>query len=226
MSTRRYSVVIGGALVLALVGCSQTDGGLSEPVVGAGESRGNAGTGDTGAAGDGELSAKDAENTNDEGKAHGDAPAFHFESGTLELGDFVYEEIKDDLFDPCAEISAEEFAAIGFEAYGESIKLNAGEGLGCPLRDGDLSYSTILATSSATKPLLKSRGSVLEDGASEVVPELFTYRGREEPGTACIAAVDTERGQFSVAVGPGFRDIDIDSLCKKAISVIEDLYLT
>ena len=34
-----------------------------------------------------------------------EAPAFHFASGTLELGDFDPATLGDDLFDPCTELS-------------------------------------------------------------------------------------------------------------------------
>ena len=68
--------------------------------------------------------------------AEPEVPAFHFASGTLELGDFDPATLGDDLFDPCTEISAEEYAAAGMTGVEpEPVIAESSNGLaeGCKL---------------------------------------------------------------------------------------------
>ena len=65
-----------------------------------------------------------------------EVPAFHFVSGTLELGEFDPATLGDDLFDPCTEISAEEYAVAGMTGVEpEPVIAESSNGLakGCKL---------------------------------------------------------------------------------------------
>ena len=156
--------------------------------------------------------------------AQEDVPAFHFASGDLVLGDFDYEAIKDNLFNPCEEISAEEFAAVGFETVKHQFTLSGG-GIGCGLVGRDVNRGYTISTSSATRRHIESRPEdVVNGSASTVLPGLVTYRGAKEGGFGCVAAVDTARGQFSVAVGQGLKPAKFDELCASAVEIIEEFY--
>ena len=156
--------------------------------------------------------------------AQEDVPAFHFASGDLVLGDFDYEAIKDNLFNPCEEISAEEFAAVGFEPVKHQYTLSGG-GIGCGLVGRDVNRGYTISTSSATRRHIQSRPEdVVNGSASTVLPGLVTYRGAKEGGFGCVAAVDTARGQFSVAVGQGLKPAERDELCASAVEIIEEFY--
>ena len=156
--------------------------------------------------------------------AQEDVPAFHFASGDLVLGDFDYEAIKDNLFNPCEEISAEEFAAVGFETVKHQYTLSGG-GIGCGLVGRDVNRGYTISTSSATRRHIQSRPEdVVNGSASTVLPGLVTYRGAKEGGFGCVAAVDTARGQFSVVAAQGFEAVELEKLCASAVEIIEEFY--
>ena len=151
-------------------------------------------------------------------------PAFHFASGDLVLGDFDYETIKDNLFNPCEEISAEEFAAVGFEPLKHQYTLSGG-GIGCGLVGRDTNEVHSIGTSSATRTHIESQPEdVINSSASAIIPGLVTYRGAKAGGFGCVAAVDTVRGQFSVIAAQGFEPAELEELCASAVEIIEAFY--
>ncbi|MCQ4620422.1 DUF3558 family protein [Corynebacterium sp. CCUG 71335] len=203
MRDRGFSIVIGVMLALTLAGCGLEVQNLGIPAQGDNQTEGG-------------LPAT--------GEPEVERPAFHFRSGTLELGDFVYEDIKDNLFDPCQEISAEEFAKIGFKSTGQTQNLRDVEGLSCPMTSSDSMNGYALGTIPVSLKELEASGVDSAVGVSDVVPGLFTYRGRERAGLSCVAAVDTERGQLGAIVGVGLEETDYDALCAKAVDIMESLY--
>ncbi|KGF19717.1 hypothetical protein HMPREF2129_10640 [Corynebacterium tuscaniense DNF00037] len=152
-------------------------------------------------------------------------PAFHFASGDLILGDFNYEEIKDNLFNPCEEITEEEFAMVGLEKVGPSTPLLVG-GVGCGLLDTSGEKSVAIGTSSATKEFIFSRPDLeARSDVSEVVPGLMLYRGTQAGIISCVAAVDTVRGEFSIIAGDLKASTEFDETCSYAQKVMEKFYL-
>ncbi|WP_084576792.1 DUF3558 family protein [Corynebacterium tuscaniense] len=156
--------------------------------------------------------------------AQEDVPAFHFASGDLVLGDFDPTSVKNNMFNPCEEISAEEFALLGFKTI-QHHAVPPGGGAGCGLtgRDTHRGYAIVMTT--VTRSLVEDAPNVLiSDSASEAIPGLITYRGQGEGGLACVAAVDTVRGQLSIVVDEGTQPIGLDELCLSAVQIIEELY--
>lgn len=204
MRDRGFSIVIGVMLALTLAGCGLEVQNLGIPAQGDNQTEGG-------------LPAT--------GEPEVERAAFHFRSGTLELGDFVYEDIKDNLFDPCQEISAEEFAQIGFKSTGRTQYVADTGVIGCGLTGGNVDLAYAVATSPANKEMVKNQGLLVEEEVSEVIPDAFLARGREESiYEGCVAAVDTSRGQFAAIVGEGFVEEPFDDMCRSAIQILEDLY--
>ena len=156
-----------------------------------------------------------------------DAPAaFHFKSGTLEIGDFDPYTLGDDIFDPCTEISPEEFAAAGFHNVEPIPEEYAGlaRGLstceivgprGLPIAD--------ISNNTANRAAIEGQATVFEDHKSDVLPTLFTYDFEDPNSTGCFAQVDTVRGGLSVGV-PGLPGRDTrPSTCDRAIQALERL---
>lgn len=101
-------------------------------------------------------------------------PAFHFESGTLELGDFDPNEIRDVLFNPCEEISAAEYAAIGFEPDERTSRLNGNKSCDLFPKDDSRLLFAISGGTASLEVVRHSRGQLAVD-VSDVVPGVYTY---------------------------------------------------
>ena len=155
-----------------------------------------------------------------------DPPAFHFESGDVVLGDFVYDDVKGNIFNPCEEISPEEFARIGFETEGESKRSEIKDIYSCFLdKPGDTSgLSYVVIGGSANLMMAVDQGAIVETGVSDVVPSVYSYGPIGVEADICYAAVDTTRGQFAAAVGGIENVYDHDELCNRSIEILEALY--
>ena len=153
-----------------------------------------------------------------------DVPALHFASGDLILGDFDYEAIKDNMFDPCEEISEEEFATVGLKTAGNQSWRVAGK-VGCGLFGPDVRKGYAIGTTPVTRAQVESvPEDVISSSASDTIPGLLTYRGENPATFGCVAAVDTVRGQFSVAVDQDTQPDSLDSLCESAVQIMETFY--
>ncbi|KAA8728448.1 DUF3558 family protein [Corynebacterium tuscaniense] len=156
--------------------------------------------------------------------AETEVPAFHFASGDLVLGDFDYEAIQDNMFNPCEEISKEELSEVGFSTPDGPSRHIAGT-VGCGLSGGNIDWAYAVGTSNATRAHQESEPeNIIDPAASDVIPGLFTYLSAGSMGLGCVAAVDTVRGQFSVIVGEGNKPVELDKLCQAAVRIVEDLY--
>ena len=171
---------------------------------------------------DGSLTSSASDTGSD--SAETEVPAFHFASGDLVLGDFDYEAIKDNMFDPCEEISEEEFAAVGIKTFGSQSWRVAGK-VGCALAGPDIHRGYAIGTSPLTRAHLESASEdIISSSASDMVPGLLTYRGENPATFGCVAAVDTLRGQLSVAVDQYAQPESLDPLCESAVQIMENLY--
>ncbi len=159
--------------------------------------------------------------------AEPEAPAFHFASGTLELGDFDPATLGDDLFDPCTEISAEEYAAAGMTGVEPLKDGNAAENgaKGCmasPLLPG--TFRTVIANPASQEVLSKEENRRVSSDYDSVVPGLFVHWVESDTGKSCFAQVDTVRGGVVVSVSINSRRQTNDDPCALAVDSLEALY--
>lgn len=156
-----------------------------------------------------------------------EVPAFHFESGTLELGDFDPQTLGDDLFDPCTEISEEEFAAAGITGVDYLAPGNAAQNgvVGCTM-DVDLpgARRVIIMNPTDESGLSQDPGRTLVPNTSDTVPKAFNHFSDSLGPRECFAQVDTVRGGLVVAASIlNNRHPDLDS-CEYAMSSLESVY--
>lgn len=154
-----------------------------------------------------------------------DTPAaFHFKSGTLEIGDFDPYALGDDIFDPCTEISPEEFAAAGFHNVEPIPEEYAGLARGlsaCEVWEEE-KFQVGFMNNNANHRSIEEIGNLLEH-KSDRLPTLYTHGSRNGTGPDCFAQVDTQRGGIIAAV-PGFEGYDsLEDTCAKAIAALESL---
>lgn len=157
-----------------------------------------------------------------------DAPAaFHFKSGTLEIGDFDPYTLGDNIFDPCTEISPEEFAAAGFDNVEPIPEEYAGLARGlstCEILDSHGRPIADISNSLANREMVDDKATVFSEHTSRRIPTLFTYDFEDPNSTSCLAQVDTTRGGLSVGV-PGLPGRDErEETCSRAIRIIEELH--
>lgn len=154
------------------------------------------------------------------------AQAFVFKSGVLEIGDFDPYTIGDDIFDPCTEITKEEFAAAGFEDVEPLPKEYAAlaHGMsGCIARVNGSSQPIGFMNNDADRNHVLAQTELLEY-ASTLIPTLYTVGPRNGVGSSCYAQVDTRRGGF-IALVPGIEGFsNQEETCQIAIDALERLY--
>lgn len=210
VAARAFSAASGAVLVVVLAGCSLGDSAQEAPSDIAPHS----------------TDAHSQPTDPSINRPYDDPPAFHFESGDLVLGDFTYEDIAGNVFNPCEEISAEEFAAIGIEVSGEGKPRRADEVYTCAVKVhrslSDQTYSLIGGPAGFT--YLVGQSTLYERDASTTVPDVYTHGPSASEVDFCYASVDTLRGQFSSAVGSAESSLSTDARCSEAVGILEDLF--
>ncbi len=154
------------------------------------------------------------------------AQAFVFESGVLEIGDFDPYTIGDDIFDPCTEITQEEFTAAGFEEVEPVLEKYAGISGGlksCFLTSQDGENSATISNNVANRPVIEDAYGT-EERISTILPELYVYSPRFGTSTSCFAQVDTLRGGVAVIASGLEMTSSNESNCAKAQKVLENLF--
>lgn len=221
-SARAFFAASGAVLVAVLAGCSSGGSLLVNPAPAL-----NSAVADTHAPANApQRDTTDSTDSSESSSTRQDAPpAFHFESGDIVLGDFVYEDVKGNIFNPCEEISAEEFAAIGFESSG-TIHDRLPKGLvGCVLQPLGARINTTVVVGGPSNQDATLRDKTLnEEDASTVVPGVYTFVDEKVSGDFCSAAVDTKRGQFGATVGSISSADTTEELCEQAVAVLDALY--
>ena len=157
-----------------------------------------------------------------------DAPAaFHFKSGTLEIGDFDPHTLGDDIFDPCTEISPEEFAAAGFDNVEPIPEEYAGLARGlsaCEIKDEGGRIELSLMNNNADRQYIEDSTGLIEITNSKPLPEAFAYGPRGGVGDDCYVQVDTHRGGI-VVISPGSLDQSQQAQnCVKAFQALEEIF--
>ncbi|WP_115684979.1 DUF3558 family protein [Corynebacterium senegalense] len=149
--------------------------------------------------------------------------AFHFESGDLALGEFDPHAIGDGLFDPCAEISDEEFAAAGFSGK-HSLGYDAvTQRSGCYFESADDRVMVGFVSTAANKDVAMQQAEVVTDANLGTVPGIYVVIPRQGGGD-CYAIVDTVRGALAAAASSVDVNEDSAHLCAEARHGLEALY--
>lgn len=156
-----------------------------------------------------------------------EAPAaFHFESGTLEIGDFDPYTLGGDIFDPCTEISPEEFAAAGFDNVEPIPEEYAGLARGisaCALSSHPEVDSELIGNNNASFAQVSGRLEILTEYESPLFPSIFVYQPPGESGLSCYAQVDTKRGAIVTSAGIIEKHSYSPDVCAVAASNLEKL---
>ncbi|WP_257203297.1 DUF3558 domain-containing protein [Corynebacterium cystitidis] len=150
--------------------------------------------------------------------------AFHFDSGVLEIGPFDPLEVYPDVFDPCQEISAEEFAAAGFKTDGVTMPLANGSALACTLlSDSSESSSYNVLGNLVTREQIREAAQYYDASPSIKIPDMVSFSTFSDGGRICRAAVSSVRGHLEVSVGVGRGSRPFSELCNEAVEILEDL---
>lgn len=206
MKTKAVPAVVAGVIVVASVtGCG---GGAPVPEPGAASSAAKS-------SGDAPVADAGAE-----------APqAFVFESGVLEIGDFDPFTLGDDIFDPCTEITPEEFAAAGFdrvEPLPEDLQ-GLARGLSvCEVFRPDGTTNAHFSNSKVNRQTLEEKAEILEEPNSIHLPAAYVFVPKDLGG-GCFAQVDTKRGGIVAGVVEEM-DGDHTQACTTALSMLEQLH--
>lgn len=159
-----------------------------------------------------------------------DAPAaFHFKSGTLEIGDFDPYALGDDIFDPCTEISPEEFAAAGFDNVEIFPEEYSGllQGLKvCDVAKHNDVASEAFGNNNANRAYIEDQIPLLPQYKSSILPEIFVFGPKNGEGTHCYAQVDTVRGGLVSQVTGLESQQSLERACEVAIRNLETIFLT
>ena len=161
--------------------------------------------------------------------AAGAAPrGFEFESGFLEFGDFDPYAIGDDGFNPCTEITEQEFATAGFEdMWFEDDGAGAlGRGMSSCFFAGDLPDGVVHGFSNGqlNRSIAAERGLLVREYTSLLLPELYAVAPRGGNEGMCFIQIDTVRGSFGTQAGGSPNRTTTDEACKLAIKDLETLY--
>lgn len=151
--------------------------------------------------------------------------AFHFESGTLELGPFDPFEVYPNVFDPCQEISDEEFAELGYTTDGVTVPYHDETNLGCVLHpiDGASQYGVLLAGNIVTREDIFEQTEILNDQHSKIYPDMLFYQADKSLGNSCSAAISTVRGHVIALSADAIGSRNVQTHCQTAKELIEKL---
>lgn len=177
---------------------------------------------------DGETEARRADGPAGTDSTRSKPRGFQFESGFLEFGEFDPYAIGDDVFNPCTEITEEEFAEAGLEQMAFDDGNNPfSRGIpscdfGGIRKDGSISGFHVGVMNRA---IAEERQLVLTDYGSDLLPELYVTRPSGISEGACFAQVDTARGAFKAHAGGPQSRVDRDQACAMAIENVEKIFL-
>ena len=153
---------------------------------------------------------------------------FEFESGFLEFGDFDPYTLGDDGFNPCTEITEQEFAAAGFEGMQYDDGNNPfGRGIpSCDFVEVPSDIAGGFYGGQIDRAIAEERDLILSGYVSELIPELYAIRSSTGIGGRCYVQIDTERGAFGARAGGPSGRVSQDRACGMAIDNAEKLFLT
>ena len=155
---------------------------------------------------------------------------FVFESGFLEFGDFDPYALGDNLFNPCTEITPEEYAAAGFpgiEIEGDGATYHGHNACNIPPTEEQLAryVSAGFSNGRPNREMIEMQGLLLPQYTSELIPELFAFAATDHDSGFCYTQIDTLRGGFGTGAGGFTQDITQREMCELAIQITEQLFL-
>lgn len=149
-------------------------------------------------------------------------------TGFVEFGDFTAFDEKLQWIDGCNEIPREVLEAAGMDLSRgvESEKSMSSWVCVRPAKDSvDRLASYGLMGSGANKTVISDKGLMIDSGASDVIPGLYTHMlGTTSQSDSCYASVDTVRGRFSIAYGDYDPKMSQSARCAKAVRAFEFVY--
>lgn len=152
-------------------------------------------------------------------------PEFQFKSGTLAIGEFSSSSVEGNLFDPCTEISPEEYEAAGIpdvRPVPADQQLPGYNSCDTGLYEDKVGQRLVISGGSRSEAGYKTSSDNHLEYPESVVPGLYTITS--DLSGVCIAQVDTERGGLKVQMSAqGLGSEDVDS-CQVARETIENLY--
>lgn len=153
-----------------------------------------------------------------------DKNAFTFASGDLELGTWEYTTSGENLFDPCTEISDEEFTAIGWERDPKQDDAFAGTTNDCSLKDKSFDYSVSVSGMRGHLDALTKFGDYQVKDSNSGVPGAKLLLTDDAPFKSCRATVETTRGLLQVRAHSARPSVSMDTLCEKADEILGGLW--
>ena len=147
---------------------------------------------------------------------------FQFESGFLPFGDFDPQTLGNNVFDPCEDITAEEFAAAGWPRTEGKKDVTPKGNIICPVQSGEKFLLTDFINGSVNRQVMEENGVIFEQYGSELLPEMYVF-GPGDGISDCFTRIDTPRGAIGASAG-GASTFDQETLCQIAITMTEDLF--
>lgn len=157
--------------------------------------------------------------------------AFVFESGTVPIGDFdPFTLAPEDYFDPCNDITEEEFRRAGFT--GEIKRSTDGE-IESPLGTSVCTFSNsedfteiALGFADGNREMANQSREILAQYHSELLPEIYVYNDgvAYESMQICIAQIDTVNGGIVAFFNTVDENFSFDEHCEIAVGALESLY--
>ena len=142
---------------------------------------------------------------------------FYFKSGVLEFGDFDPYSLGNSLFNPCTEITPDEFAAAGFPEIIVKDEGRTFHGLNtCHLpsteEQRDKAVTVSFGNGNTTREMIEAQGLIYPDYRSELIPELFAFAANDFYPGYCYTQIDTARGGFGASAGGDSRSVSYTHL--------------
>ena len=152
---------------------------------------------------------------------------FEFASGFLEFGDFDPYALGDNGFNPCTEITEQEFVEAGFEGmnYDGENPLSKGLAVCDFASDRDDAAGGGVYGGVIDRRIAEQRGLILAEYQSKVLPELYTLAAANGMEGVCYTQIDTVRGGFGTQAGGSPRRTTTGEACEMAIEYAERLFL-
>ena len=217
MNTRTGAAAVILSAMLALTGCS----GLGvNPAASSGDESGS----EPSSPRHGDDSSQQHDSNPSASTDDATPRGFQFESGFLEFGEFDPYTLGNDIFNPCTEITEEEFAAAGFE---QMRYYDADDPFGNGIASCEFGGPSDDASAGGfyggqiDRRIAEEHGLVLPQFTSASIPELYAIRSRTGIEGTCYTQIDTRRGSFGTHFGGPSGRIETDRACAEAIERAE-----
>ncbi len=152
-----------------------------------------------------------------------EAPAaFHFHSGDLVLGEFDPTTAGDNVFNPCTEISKEEFASLGL-VVGEPVESPESQYVGCGIVTQNDLVDTGFITSAVKTKIAEERTPRPLVDESAIIPNSYEIP-LSEWDFVCFFGVETTRGTLMASAVAWDTQLSYQEVCAIARHNLELLY--